>query len=78
MRADRLLCLLMLLQTRGRMTAKQLAKELEVSVRTIYRDVNALSVSGVPVYGDPGPEGGYALLDSRLNSLSAQRSRDFT
>ncbi len=70
MRADRLLSLLMLLQARGRMTARELAGELEVSERTIYRDVEALSTAGVPVYGEAGPEGGYALIDSYRTDLT--------
>lgn len=70
MRADRLLSLLMLLQSRGRMTGRQLARELEGSERTIYRDIDALSTAGVPVYGDPGPQGGYQLLDSYRSDLT--------
>jgi predicted DNA-binding transcriptional regulator YafY len=70
MRADRLLSLLMLLQTRGRMPARQLADELEVSERTIYRDIEALSLAGIPVYGEAGREGGYALLDHYRTSLT--------
>lgn len=78
MRADRLISLLMLLQTRGRMTAQELATELEVSERTIYRDIEALGASGVPVYAESGPGGGCSLVDSyrtTLNGLNTDEVR---
>lgn len=62
MKSDRLLSILLILQTRERIPAAELAAELEVSARTIYRDIEALSVSGVPVYAERGRHGGIALL----------------
>ena len=70
MRADRLLSILMLLQSRGTITAQQLANELEVSVRTIYRDIDALSAAGVPVYAERGLGGGCALVEGYRTSLT--------
>jgi predicted DNA-binding transcriptional regulator YafY len=70
MRADRLLSLLMLLQARGRMTAQKLGEELEVSVRTIYRDIDALSAAGVPVYAERGPGGGCELIEDYRTNLT--------
>jgi len=70
MRADRLLAIVMLLQKNGRMTARELAEELEVSARTIYRDIVALSGAGIPVYTEHGPGGGVSLVESYRTDLT--------
>jgi predicted DNA-binding transcriptional regulator YafY len=77
MRASRLVSMLLLLQARGRLTAEQLAGELEVSVRTVYRDLEALSGAGVPVYAEPGRNGGFQLIDgyrTRLTGLTTKEA----
>ncbi len=76
MRADRLISIIILLQTRERMTAGELSRELEVSTRTIYRDIVALNGAGVPVYTDRGPGGGIALLECYRTSLTGMSEEE--
>ncbi|VFA97753.1 helix-turn-helix transcriptional regulator [Nocardia cyriacigeorgica] len=70
MRADRLVSLVLLLRRRGRLTAAELADELEVSTRTVLRDIEALSTAGVPVYAERGRHGGFALLPGFQTELT--------
>ncbi|MFE6281607.1 helix-turn-helix transcriptional regulator [Streptomyces sp. NPDC057877] len=78
MSAGRLLSLLLLLQARGRMSARGIAEELGVSVRTAYRDLGRLQDAGVPLRAEPGPGGGYRLVDgyrTRLTGMSEGEAR---
>ncbi|MFC3493156.1 helix-turn-helix transcriptional regulator [Glycomyces rhizosphaerae] len=70
MRADRLVSLVLLLRRHGRLTADSLARELEVSTRTVLRDIEALSTAGVPVYAERGRHGGFALLPGFRTELT--------
>lgn len=70
MRASRLLSILLMLQARGRLTAGELARELEVSERTVYRDLTDLGAAGVPVVGKRGEGGGYSLMEGYRTDLT--------
>lgn len=70
MRADRLVAVLLLMQARGRVTAAEVAEELEISVATARRDLEALSTAGIPVYPQPGRNGGWQLIGGARTDLS--------
>ena len=70
MRADRLLSIMLLLQVHQRVTARELSRRLEVSERTIHRDMEALSMAGVPVFAERGASGGWALVEEYRTNLT--------
>src|SRR5687767_11430628 len=76
MRADRLLSILLLLQSHPRLTTRELAERLEVSTRTIHRDMEALGAAGVPVFAERGANGGWALVDGYRTNLTGLNSAE--
>lgn len=76
MRGDRLISILLLLQSQKRITAKELAEKLEVSERTIYRDMEALSGIGIPVFADRGKKGGWSLLEGFQTDLTGLKESE--
>ncbi|MCM3239475.1 YafY family transcriptional regulator [Heyndrickxia oleronia] len=76
MRGDRLISILLLLQTHGQMTAKELSEKLEVSERTIYRDMEALSSTGIPVFAERGKNGGWSLLEGYRTNLTGLKEAE--
>lgn len=76
MRADRLLTILLLLQNKGKQTTKELAEELEVTPRTVHRDMESLSSAGIPIIADRGKNGGWRLLDQYKTNLTGLKSTE--
>src|ERR1700742_1540805 len=76
MRAGRLLSIMITLQLKGRVSARELAAQFEVSKRTIYRDVEELSAAGVPVFAEHGASGGFQLLDGWQTHLTGMTQRE--
>ncbi|MFC0237059.1 helix-turn-helix transcriptional regulator [Fictibacillus phosphorivorans] len=76
MRADRLISILLLLQNHGKMTTKALASELEVTERTIHRDMEALSFAGIPVLAERGKHGGWRLVDQYRTKLTGLKDNE--
>ena len=78
MRADRLVAILLMLQTKGRVTAQQVAEELEISERTARRDLEALGMAGLPVYSQQGRNGGWMLAGGGRTDLSGLTADEAT
>lgn len=78
MRADRLISILLLLQNHKQMTSKQLADKLEVSERTVHRDMEALSAAGIPVYSERGSQGGWRLTEGYRTNLTGLKSEELS
>ncbi|TFI41040.1 YafY family transcriptional regulator [Diaphorobacter sp. DS2] len=76
MRADRLIAIVLLLQNNERMTSRELAKELEVTERTIHRDMEALSAAGIPVLAERGKFGGWKLLENYRTNLTGLKAAE--
>ncbi|MEM7735992.1 MAG: YafY family protein [Deinococcota bacterium] len=76
MRADRLLSIMLMLQNEGKITTRNLAKRLEVSERTILRDMDALTTANIPVYAERGTKGGWQLLDNYRTNLTGMSERE--
>ena len=78
MRADRLVSILLLLQNQGKLTTRQLADKLEVAERTIMRDMEALSMAGIPVYAERGNQGGWQLAAGYRTTVTGMKAEEFT